>query len=147
MISFLCLLEGDICSHNLWWDHSELADHSNCCPSLCSLQIRSMGGISCFSFLFFSYFSLAEQLKKDEVEVFPECCIVPRPAWCAEEAGREDEKSCWTNLTLVSPSCSENRGSTETGASKHWGWRRQRCQPFLHQPAEWFLLRVFSVSV
>lgn len=55
MISFLCLLEGDICSHNLWWDHSELADHSNCCTSFCSLQIRSTGGISRFSFFFFFF--------------------------------------------------------------------------------------------
>lgn len=69
-------------------------------------------------FFLFSYFSLAEQLKKDKVEIFPECCIVPCPARCAEEAGRENEKSCWTNLTLLSPNCSENRGSTETGASK-----------------------------
>lgn len=131
MISFFCLLEGDVCSHNLWWDHSELADHSNCCTALCSLQIRSMGGISRFFLFLFFYFSVAEQLKKDKVEIFPECCIAPCPAQCTEEAGREDEKSCWTNS--VSPNCSENRGSTESATSKQWGWRRQSCLPFLRK--------------
>lgn len=117
MISFLCLLEGDIFSHNLWWDHSELVDHSNCCMSFCSLQIRSTGGISCFSFsflFFFSYFSLAEQLKKDKAEIFPECCIVPCPAWCAEEAGREDKKSCWTWL-LCHPTAQKTEGQQRPG--------------------------------
>lgn len=55
MISFVPLLEGGICSPSLWWDHSELADHRNGCTSLCSLQIRSMGGISAFSFCLFFY--------------------------------------------------------------------------------------------
>lgn len=117
MISFVALLEGDIFSPNLWWDHSELSAHRNCCTSLCSLQIRSTGGISGFSFfLFFPlYVLLAGQLKKDKVEIFPECFIVPCPAWCTEEVGGEDEKSCGTNLALVTCNCSENRGSTEIG--------------------------------
>lgn len=123
MISSFCLLEGDLLCLYEWGDHSELADHSNCCTSLCSLQIRSMGAISGFFLLPFPpYFSLVEQLKKDKVEVFPECCIVLGPAWCAEEAGREVKKSHWTSLTLVSTNCLEKRGSTETRASKQWGW-------------------------
>lgn len=72
MISFVALLEGDIFSPNLWWDHSELSAHRNCCTSLCSLQIRSTGGISGFSFfLFFPSMSyLQDNWKRTRLRYF-----------------------------------------------------------------------------
>lgn len=140
MISFVPLWEGDICSPNLWWDHR------NCCTSLCSLQIRaqeaSLASISPPLHVF-----LAEWLKKDKGEIFPERCIVPCPAWCTEEVGREDEKSCGMNLALVPCNCSENRELMEIRASKLSGWRRQGCQLVLHQPVEYLLLHMISVFV
>lgn len=100
MISFVPLLESDICSPSLWWDHSELADHRNGCTSLCSLQIRSMGGISAFSFcLFFTlYVLLAEWLKNDKVEIFPECWHCALPCMVHRGGGERGWKELWDKL-------------------------------------------------
>lgn len=69
------------------------------------------------------FFSLAEQLKKDKAKIFPQCHILPPPAWCRKEWGREEEKSSWTIMTLVSPNCSwvqERLGlqNTEAGGGR-----------------------------
>lgn len=148
MISFLCLLEGDICSHNLWWDHSELADHSNCCTSFCSLQIRSTGGISCFSFffLFFPISHMQNNWKRTRLSYFLNVALCLALRGAQRRRGERIKRAVGLTWLLCNPTAQKTEGQ-QTGASEQPGWRRQGCQPFPHQPAEYLPLHMISVSV
>lgn len=114
MISFVPLLEGDICSPSLWWDHSELADHRNCCTSAhCRLGAREASLASLF--FFFPHMSyLQNNWKRTRLRYFLNValCLALHGAW---SGGREDEKRCGTNLALVPCNCSETESQWRSG--------------------------------
>lgn len=149
MISFVALLEGDFFSPNLWWDHSELSAHRNCCTSLCSLQIRSTGGISGFSlFFFFSPLCLTcrttEKGQGWDISWLFHCAL---PCMVHRGGGGRGWKELWDKLGSCDMQLLRKQRVNRDWASKHSGWRRQGCQLFLHQPVEYLLLHMISVSV
>lgn len=140
MISFVPLWEGDICSPNLWWDHR------NCCTSLCSLQIRareaSLASIPPTPPMSF----LQNDWKRTRLRYFLNVALC-LALHGAQRRWGERMKRAVGRTWLLCHATAQKTELMEIRASKLSGWRRQGCQLVLHQPVEYVLHHMISVTV